>query len=135
RARGPLIAGKGIPIGGLGRVAGGAGLFVLPDPAQPCRERRQRRRGLRALPRGKALDVHSRRAEARTPLDLRIGERLPQARGRVIGADEDAASFAKSLAGVWQEALRFGLDRVLQRASVHLDGVWDLAFERARKDR
>ena len=80
------------------------------------------------------LDIHARRAEAGAPLQRRVPERPPQADGCVMRAHEDRAGARETLTGRLQEALRMGLDRVLECAAVNLDGVWHLAAQRPRED-
>ena len=58
----------------------------------------------------------------------------PQALGRVAGAHEHGPRRRQALAGEAQEALRFGLDGVLERAAVDLDRVGDLAVQRPGED-
>ena len=92
---------------------------------------------LSRLARAKALDVDAGRTETRARLDLSpvlLAKRLPQALSGVPGADEHRLRAGKTLAREAQEALGLGLDRVLERAAVHLHRVGRLLAERARQD-
>ena len=105
------------------RRAGAAGSARSARPLAPAR-----------VARGEPLDVHARWAKARAPLERWVSECLPQAGGGVMGADEDRASTGETLAGQVEEALRMRLDRVLERAAVNLDGVWNLVRQRTSED-
>ena len=89
-------------------------------------------RGL--LERAKARHVDPGRAQPGARRQPRVRDRLPQASGRVARAHEHRGGGREPLAGEAQEALRFGLDGVLEGAAVDLDRVGRARAERPRED-
>jgi hypothetical protein len=100
---------------------------------EPCRQVLEAVPGGVRLARGEAGDVHARRAEAGAAREAGVVHLGPQAFRGVAGADEDPACAGEALGGERAEA-RVGLDDVLQRAAVDLDGVRDVP-EPAGEDR
>ena len=78
--------------------------------------------------------VHARRAEPRAGEQPRVGDRLPQALGGVARAHEHGPRRGQALAGEAEEALRLGLDGVLERAAVDLHRIGDGTVQRPRED-
>jgi hypothetical protein len=127
-AGGGLVAGEGRP--GRRRAAAlGTGAAV----AQAGRDRGERGGRLLAAPRPELVDVDAGRTEPRALRERGIAHRRPQALGGVPGADEHGPGAGEPLPGRRQEALRVGLDRVLQRTAVDLHRVGHVAAERARE--
>ena len=116
---GALLAPPGRPPGrARGRPPG------RPPRASPRRRSRGRKRAT-STPGGPSR-VRRRQAG--------VGDRLPQALGRVARTHEHRPGGRQPLARQAEEALRFGLDGVLQRAAVDLHRVGRGRLERAGED-
>ncbi len=125
RAGLPRVAGKGaagcrrVRLGGALQKAGQDG-HVGHRPA--------------VLAGAEAGNVHARRAEPGALGQVGVGDRPPQALARVARAHEHGPGGRQPLAREAEEALRFGLDGVLQRAAVDLDRVGRGLPERPGED-
>ena len=103
-------------------------------PVQAGRQRAQPAAAAVGLRGAKRATSTPGRAEPGPLRELRIPERLPQARGGVPRADEHTTAPRHPLARELEEAFGFGLHRVLQGAPVNLDGIGDPAGETAGED-
>ncbi len=114
--------------GGVAAEAGRGEVEIAAEAAgvgllEPTGERLQLVRGRRSgRERRERLDVHAGRAEPGLLLEAGQVDRLPEALGGVMGADEDGASRLHPLAGVGQEPLGIRDHGVGEGAAVNLGG-------------